>query len=425
MQLIRTSALSALSTFIKIIVGLISIKIVALYTGPSGIAILGQFMGFVNILSVIAGGGITLGIIKYVAEYANSEMELKGFLSNAFSFTLFFSLITLGLGVGFSKELAYWILGSEIYSNLIVWLALTQLFMTFNLLFCAIINGFGDIKRLVLINSLSSVLGLTVMVGMVGHYGLMGALLGFMMVQCMGFFVALAMVFREKWLKLLFLFSWKKIYLSKLFRYSVMNIISILALPLSQILVRNDLSHLFGWGAVGYWQAVARISDAYLLFITMTLTSYYLPRLSELKDAISVKQEIAQAYRIIMPAIFVMLLALYLLRHFIVLVLYTPKFSPAENLFLFQYLGDFFRIAGWLFTYLLLAKAMMKTYIITEIVLALGFVFASHIMVRQFGLIGVAYAFAATYLFYWLIMAIITRFYFKMQEGQCLPVSSL
>jgi PST family polysaccharide transporter len=37
-------------------------------------------------------------------------------------------------------------------------------------------------------------------------------------------------------------------------------------------------------------------------------------------------------------------------------------------LFLWQLIGDFFKIAAWILSYLMLAKAMVKTFIVTEIV---------------------------------------------------------
>ena len=78
MTLIKTSILSAISTAIKIIAGFVSIKIVAVYIGPSGLALMGQFQNFISMMSGIAGAGVNSGVIKYTAEhYADEEIKRK------------------------------------------------------------------------------------------------------------------------------------------------------------------------------------------------------------------------------------------------------------------------------------------------------------------------------------------------------------
>lgn len=420
-KLVKTSALSGLSTLVKILTGMLILKIVALYTGPQGIAILGQFMALANIFATIAGGGIALGVIKYVAEYANTR-EFSEFLPTATFYTLFFSLLTMIAGLIFSQTLAKWILGSNQFSYLICWMSIAQLFIAMHLLFCSILNGFRQIRLLVTVTILSSLLSF-IMIGTAAiFYQLKGTLFAFVSAQALSVFISLAFVYRKEWF--LYLFSWKakKAHLKNLLRYSLMSTVSTLTVPLAQIIVRNDLNTLFGWNAVGYWQAVLRLSDAYLLFVTAALTAYYLPRLSELQTPEALKKEMVQTYWMLMPFMAGILLLLYLFRGIIIDLLYSQTFAPAVQLFPYQLLGDFFRVAGWLFTYLLLAKAWTKTYVSTEIILSLLFVCLSHLFARSYGLIGVTYAFALTYVVYWLLMGAITVFYFKQEGKHTVPL---
>jgi PST family polysaccharide transporter len=43
-----------------------------------------------------------------------------------------------------------------------------------------------------------------------------------------------------------------------------------------------------------------------------------------------------------------------------------------KPLFTYQLLGDFFKIGSWLLAYLMIAKALAKTFIITEILFAIS-----------------------------------------------------
>lgn len=414
-KLLQTSFLSSLSTLVKILTGMLSLKIVALYTGPEGVALLGQFMALANIFATIAGGGISLGVIKYVAEYANTS-KFRDFLPTATFYTLFFSVLTMFSGLIYSKALAEWILGSAEFAYLIQWMAVAQVFIAMHLLFCSIINGFGQIRLLVNITVISSLLSFVIIgVGAI-FYQLKGTLFSFVLAQALAIIISLVFVHRKEWFPLLFFRRTDKSHFANLVRYSFMTTISTLTVPIAQIVVRNDLSTLFGWDSVGYWQAVVRLSDAYLMFVTTALTAYYLPRLSELQDPAALKQEIAQTYRILMPLVGLILVFIYLCRDIIINLLYSKTFVPATQLFTYQLLGDFFRIASWLFTYLLLAKTWTKTYITTEIFLSLIFIGLSYSFSRYYGLIGVTYAFALTYLVYWFLMGVIVVFYFKRKN---------
>jgi PST family polysaccharide transporter len=62
--------------------------------------------------------------------------------------------------------------------------------------------------------------------------------------------------------------------------------------PLTQILSPNRLAESLGWEQAGYWEAMWRISAAYLMLFTNTFAVYYLPKLSELKSASEIRAEI-------------------------------------------------------------------------------------------------------------------------------------
>ena len=425
MSLIKTSLLSLIATGIKVLTGLVILKVVALYLGPAGIAQLGQFSTLINILAVIAGGGIGLGVIKYVAEYAaiKAPQKLQMFLKSSLAYTLCFSLLTAIITLAFHRYFSIWVLGSAKYADLIMYTAISQIFMAINLLLMAILNGFKQIGRMTLISVLSSLFKLALIVILLRLYGVAGAFIGLISSQALVLFISLTLVFRQHWFRYLFSLQVQWRHVRNLSHYSLMNIISTLIVPVSQIIVRQDLSHLFSWKSVGYWQAIISVGDAYLMAVTFALTAYYLPRLSEISDLRSIKKEIFNGYKIIMPCVLISLLLVYVLRDFVLLVLYNDLFLRARDLFFYQLLGDFFRIGGWLFTYLLLAKMRTKVYICTEVIVGVVFVALSHYMARKFGLIGVTYSFSLTYFLYWILMVSIGISYFR-KESRCATTNS-
>ena len=58
-------------------------KVIAVYTGPSGIALIEQFQNFLQIARTSIVCGINQAVVKYVAEYKDDEDKKYIILSNA------------------------------------------------------------------------------------------------------------------------------------------------------------------------------------------------------------------------------------------------------------------------------------------------------------------------------------------------------
>ena len=62
--------------------GIVINKIIAIYIGPSGIALIGQFQNFLGIITTIGNGAINSGVTKYVAEY-NEDIDKRNIVIKA------------------------------------------------------------------------------------------------------------------------------------------------------------------------------------------------------------------------------------------------------------------------------------------------------------------------------------------------------
>jgi len=183
-------------------------------------------------------------------------------------------------------------------------------------------------------------------------------------------------------------------------------------MPLSQIAIRNKIIVSFSTTEAGWWQAITKISDYYLAFITTVLSIYYLPRLSEIKTKTELRQEIINGYKIVLPVVGCMALAIWISRIWVVHIIFSKDFLPMTSLFTFQLLGDFFKMGSWLLGYILIAKAEIKLIIITEILFSISLVILSYFFINKYGIIGTTYAFCINYAFYWISMLFVTKKYF-------------
>ena len=408
MTLIKTSLLNAIAVVIKMITMLGINKILAVYVGPAGYAALGQFQNAVQMITTFGSGAINTGVTKYTAEHFADEAQQRRLWQTAGTIALTGSVITGALVALFNQPLAVWFLKDPQYGSVFVWLGLTLVFFVFNTLLLAILNGKKEISRYVIVNITGSVFSLAVSAVMIVQWGLYGALLTLAINQSLVFFVTLALCYRTSWFRLKYLVgSIDKQSAINLGKYTAMALTSAATVPVSHILVRNHLGETLGWEAAGYWEAMWRLSAAYLMFVTTTLGVYYLPRLSELKDPKAIKTEIIQGYKIIFPVAAACGGAIYLMRDFIINTLFTQEFTPMRDLFAWQMLGDTLKIGSWVLAYLMLGQALVKMFIITEIFFGFSFFALTWVFANYFGLKAAVLAHAVNYFCYWIVMTIL------------------
>lgn len=405
MTLIKTSLLNAIAVVIKMLTMLGLNKILAIYVGPVGYVAIGNFQNAVQMMSTFASGAINTGVVKYTAEYHDAEKKQRQVWRTAGTIAVLGSVVA-GMGVSlFSKQMALWFLQDENYSTVFVWFSITLVFYIFNTLLLAILNGKKEIYRYIIANIAGSIFSLAVTSVLAIKFGLLGALTALAIFPSFAFVVTLYLCYKAEWFKFSYLFGGldKKVLLN-LSKYTAMALTSAACVPVSHILIRTHLGDTLGLEAAGYWEAMWRLSGAYLMLVTTTLSLYYLPRLSELKEPAEIKKEILQGYKIILPIAAACGLVIYLLRDFIIEVLFTSDFIPMRELFAWQMVGDTLKIGSWILAYLMLGKAMMKLFIISEIIFAAGFYGWTYLLTGIYGLEGVAIAHVVNYAIYWMVM---------------------
>ncbi|MGJ1436871.1 O-antigen translocase [Sphingobacterium siyangense] len=410
LEVVKIFSYTTLSTLVKMLTGLVSVKIVAILIGPAGIALLGQLNNFATIVMTLASGGINNGVTKYVSEYKSSDTETSKILSTGFKITGFCSCVIGLLLIVFNNFLSSKVLLSSDYGYVFLIFGLALNFYAFNSFLISILNGFKEFKLFVSVNIVGSILGLIFTITLVYFGGLKGALVSAISFQSVMLFVTLYMIRKVYWLnKSFFWEKFDKKWLRRYMGFSVMALVTAATSPISQLVLRVRIINEISQIEAGWWEAINRISNMYLLVITTTLSVYYLPKLSEISSNHTLKHELIKAYKLITPILLIGFIIIYLLRFTVIKVLFTSEFQGMEKLFFWQLLGDFLKISSWLLAFLMVAKAMTKTYVITEVVFTLIFIILSFYFMQFNGIVGVTQALSATYLGYFICMLILFR----------------
>ena len=401
MQLASTVSWSALATLIRLASNFVSIKIVALISGPLGVALVGQFSNFNGIVMVLALGGISSGVIKYTSQYKDNLDELRRIWQTVIWISATLTIPVIIALLIFHNWLAEEFLHSAKYGSILVVFAFSLGFYVANGLLLNILNGLHEIKRFNLLNTLNAVLGLCATIVLVYQYQVYGALLAMVTSQSITFFIITFFVRKQTWFKISnFIGKFDRYYCKRLMGFTAMSLTSMCVIPTSQMFVRGYLASHTSWDVAGCWQGMQKISDSYLMIVYTALGTYFLPKLANLQDKNQISKEIQNGYKLIMPFVIVSAVVIYFCRDIVIQILFAKSFGAMRDMFFWQLIGDCFKIASYVLAYLMLARAKTRLFMITEIVFGISFPLLSYLFINLAGADGAVMAFALNYMIY-------------------------
>lgn len=403
-RLLKITAMTGLLTLLRMAMGFVIAKVVAIYTGPTGLAMLGQVQSLVGSLNGIINAPAGSGVVRFTAENtAQGFAACTPWWRAALQWVLIISCIAIPLGFLLAKPLAAWLFQDPQLAWVVMATVCVLPFAAIGTLFNSVINGQQLYRRYVGLGMISSLVSGGVMLAMIALYNMQGALFAAAVQAALIGMVMLIGNLRQPWFKLRYWWGGVDPKACKdISKYMLMAITSALTVPVSLILVRNILITEVGWDATGQWQAVYKISEVYLGVITMALGTYYLPRLASLTGVDAIVSEIHKTARVIIPIVATMALGVYLLRDVAITLLFTEGFRSARELFAIQLTGDVIKIASWLYAYPMLSRGATKWFMGTEILFSLSFVALTYLFVANMGLKGATVAYLVNYSVYFL-----------------------
>ncbi len=408
MTLIRTTFLNAIAVTVKIVSLLALNKILAILVGPAGYAMIGQVQNAVTMMTAVASAGVTTGVTKYTAEYWEENQRQHQVWQTAARLGAIGSLLVGSFIIALNVQVSQFVLQTPVYGPVFILVGLCLILCVFNMLLLAILNGKKAIGLFVSATVATSVLSLVITAVLAWRFGLEGALIALALNQSASFLVTLWLCRREEWFSLSML--WGPVdpaTFKKLLAFTLMALCTSAIGPACQIMIRNQLIADFGVNDAGYWEALIRMSNLYLMFLTTPLSVYYLPRMAELQDKSSQRREMAVGYMILIPAACVMALILYLIKDWLIPFLFAESFLPLTALMKWQFFGDVLRVCAWLLSFFLISKAMTQLFIITEVSFNLLLVFLTKFLTQTSGLAGAPQAYTISYGLYVIVMGIV------------------
>ena len=411
LPLFKITSLNSLSVLVKIGVGVVSSKVMAVFVGPSGLALVGNFRNFITSIEALSTLGLQNGVVKYVVDTKDDEAALKKVLATVFVSLAAMVLIISASLVVFAQVWSSWLFGTNSdFSTIFLALALALPWYAASILLVSVLNGLGQFQQVIRVNLWGNFLGLLVSLVLVWQLHTQGALLSLVIPPAL-LFVVVFYYLNQK-IHFADLLSWQAFdrkLLWQLSSYSLMALVATVLGPLVYVQVRNLVIGQLGLVQAGYWEAMTRISSYYFLFIATLLSVYFLPKLAEAKTNKATQQVFFTYYKAVLPLFILGLLVLYVGRNFWVPLLFSKAFAPVTDLFLWQMVGDVFKAASLILGYQFFAKKMTLAFILCELASLSTFYIATLIFLPRFQLQGVVMAQALAYVGYFFLLVWVFR----------------
>ena len=410
MTLVGTTLLNGIAVLARLLTGLVLNKVLAVMVGPAGFGVIGQFQSFAGMVVAFASAPVTNGVVKYTAEFKDQEGRRVDLWRTAATLGLILSVTTALLLVCFQRPLAAWSIADEGRSYLVVLLAGSLAFMVLNALLIAILNGLKQVRALVAANMAGSVISALTAIGLVTWQGLNGALAALAVSQSLAFLMTLFIFRRHVRTSLRSMLGRLDPQLARgLGRFAIMGLTSAIAIPVAQMVMRDQLARNLGWPTVGLWQALWKISETHLLLLTSTLSVYFLPRFAEIQDAAELRREVLRGLAFVIPLVLATSGLLFFGRHQVVGLLLSSRFLPMLDAFGPQLVGDILKVISLVPAYTMLSHGQTRIYVVTEILFSAVLAGLTVWFSQSMGLRGAAIGYAVTYALYGITMWFVLR----------------
>ena len=201
------------------------------------------------------------------------------------------------------------------------------------------------------------------------------------------------------------------------FMISLSGTMTILSSYIVRIFIRNH----GGLEQVGFYNAGFTLLDTYVGLIFAAMGTDYYPRLTAVAHnnqlcKNTINQQVEIALLILAPILVVFLIFI----NWVVILLYSNKFIPINEMIYFASLGVFFKAPSWAIGFILLAKGAAKLFFWNELVAKIYFLGLNLLGYYYLGLVGLGISFMVGYTLYLIQIFFLSRSKFEFSFSSAL-----
>ncbi|SNR32195.1 MATE family efflux transporter [Hymenobacter mucosus] len=370
-------------------------KLLAVYGGPGGLTLLAHFQNLMSLFTTLPNDGVHVGLVKYLAPLRPGSGRYRGWLGAG----VVLNGAALGLGMLVLLVAPAPLVG--VFQVGIGWMALFGLglgLLTGHAFLISMLLAAGQLQAYVGLTVLLSLLGPTAVGAVLLLDGSVPtALLAYLLAQGLTLAPTVVVARRVGLLPQL---------RGRISRQAVRTLGRFLLMALSVLLfgksvdfsLREILIRQVGLGQTDLWQAVAKLSDNYTMVFSAVMSSVYYPRLAALSADPARQRLLVRTVLLGLAGLLAFGFGLlWLLRGWLLPLLFDQHFATAGFLLAPQLIGDWAKFLTWMLLFLLMVQARVGHYVAVQAGSAVLYAALLAGLLPRYGLLGASLAHAARF----------------------------
>lgn len=396
----------------QILIQIIKSKFVAVLLGPAGVGIMGLYQSGLQLIQQFSSMGLSQSAVRDVSE-ANGSNEMHRIatvVTVVRKLVWFTGLLGLILVACLSPLLSKTSFGNYDYTIPFIILSVTLLLDQLSAGQKVVLQGLRRLKDLAKCSAFGVTFGLITSVPLYYWLGIEG--------------IVPTLILNSLCSLLLSWFYSRKIKVEKVkvtpkqtLEQGKLMLVMGVSMSISGILstivayaIRGYIQANGGVEQVGLYQAGFVIMTTYVGMVMNAIATDYYPRLAAInKDNQKCREAVSKQGEIGVMILAPMLTICLVFMPVVLKILYSDKFLAANEYISWACLGMMLRLASWVISYLFVAKAESKLFMINELSANLYYLVFSLIGYKILGLAGLGIAFALEYIVYFIQCYLIAR----------------
>ncbi len=352
-ELFKSTALLSIQRLTTLALGIIRVKVSAIFLLPAGVGIVAQLNSMRLLLEQFVSLGVGSGITKYAAEYS-SERDRESFrllIRTATSGFLIIGVSAFVVCLLFSRRLASLIVADPSLGLLIVIIGAAVPIIVQVEVISRCLQGMLKIREMVLLSIISAFLGLIVTIPLIILAGVTGAIVSILLSAAIAFIIGqfyLRNVVLKEYDIRLRLSPPDRGMSIKLLRFGgTRGVVAVLE-AITILTIRSLIIGRLGADANGLYEVAIALSNQYLGIILAAVWTYGMPKVATMPgDSEGISRLQNDALRLIFLTLVPLIVLILVFREIWIPILFSGAFLGAYTLISWELLGDIFRATGW------------------------------------------------------------------------------
>jgi PST family polysaccharide transporter len=399
-RLVRSTAILGIGSIATIVAAILRAKILAAWLGPEGTGVIAQLAAFTAVLIPLATLGAGNGVVTLIADArARGDQERIRRITSTVK-TLAW---TAGIGLAVvAAALSPWISDAVYRDRSFVWAILigaaTIPLSAVASLQITMLQGHGAVRSMAILNGLVAAITIGTIVPLAWFFGVRGAVAQLVVLATMQVLLgrrllaplqppapAVPAATPEPRVD--------RSLLRPIARYGGSALLVGLSSTLTLLVLRSIIVDKLGLAQNGIYQVCVGVSGLTMPLILNSITATVWPEIAAQPTDAGAGAPMRSGIRLCFLLTTGVAAALMVGAPIWVPLFYSPKFRPALELLPFQFLGDYFRAAAWMFGIWLVPRNRLRPWVLFDVVYGLVILGAFLFLVDRVGVRAIVIAY--------------------------------